>query len=301
MKEHFGFFIKGLGIGIANIIPGVSGGTIALIVGIYERLINAIKSFGPDAAKMLFTGKWNQFIEKTDLYFLLSIFAGVGLAIISLARIFDFLFNHYPVYIWAFFFGLILTSVYYVGRTVEKWKISDYIFFLIGTVIALILTFLTPASEDSSFFYLIICGVVAICSMILPGLSGSFVLILMGNYQLVAITAINNKDFTILLPVAIGAVVGLIAFSHFLSWLFKKYKDQTISLLTGFIFGSLGVIWPWKDPIEQTFGEKVKIVGYDYFLPEMNMEFLIAMLVIIAGMITIYLMEKHAAAVQTEK
>jgi len=301
MKEHFGFFIKGIGIGVANIIPGVSGGTIALIVGIYERLIDAIKSFGIDAAKMLLKGQWKAFAEKTDLYFLIALFFGVGVAIISLAKIFDFLFNHYPVYIWAFFFGLILTSVYYVGRTVEKWNLSIYIIFVVGAVIAIILTFLTPASENSGFFYLVICGVVAICSMILPGLSGSFVLILMGNYQLVAITAINNKDFGILLPVMIGAVGGLVAFSHFLSWVFKKYKDDTIALLTGFIFGSLGVIWPWKDPIEQTFGEKVKIVGYDYFLPQMNLEFAIAIFVMIAGIVTIWLMEKHASEAQSEK
>lgn len=301
MKEHFGFFIKGIGIGVANIIPGVSGGTIALIVGIYERLIDAIKSFGIDAARLLLKGQWKAFAEKTDLYFLIALFAGVGVAIISLARIFDFLFSHYPVYIWAFFFGLILTSVYYVGRTVEKWNLSIYIIFVVGAVVAIILTFLKPASENSEFFYLILCGVVAICSMILPGLSGSFVLILMGNYQLVAITAVNNKDFGILFPVMIGAVGGLVAFSHFLSWVFKKYKDDTISLLTGFIFGSLGVIWPWKNPIEQIFGEKVKIVGYDYFLPQMNLEFVIAILVMIAGIITIWLMERHASAVQTEK
>lgn len=301
MKEHLGFFIKGLGIGVANIIPGVSGGTIALIVGIYERLIDAIKSFGLDAAKLLLKGQWKQFAEKTDLYFLLAIFTGVGVAIISLARIFDFLFHNYPVYIWAFFFGLILTSVYYVGRTIEKWNLAVYIIFVIGAIIAIILTFLTPASENSGFLYLVICGVVAICSMILPGLSGSFVLILMGNYQLIAITAINNRDYAILFPVMIGAISGLIAFSHFLSWVFKKYKNETIALLTGFIFGSLGVIWPWKEPIEQAFGEKIKVVGYDYFLPQLNMEFLIAVLVMLAGIITIWLMEKHAAEVQVKE
>lgn len=301
MKEYFGFFLKGIGIGVANIIPGVSGGTIALIVGIYERLIDSLKSLGPDAAKLLLKGKWKQFAEKTDIYFLLAIFAGVGAAIVSLARLFDFLFNNYPVYIWSFFFGLILVSVYYVGRTVEKWTLSVYIVFIIGAVIALILTFLTPASENSNFYYLIICGVVAICSMILPGLSGSFVLILMGNYQLIAITAINERNYSILFPVLIGAVGGLVAFSHLLSWVFKKYKNQTIALLTGFIFGSLGVIWPWKNPIEQTFGEKVKVVGYDYFLPQLNAEFFIAILIMLAGILTIWYMEKKAMSAQPKK
>lgn len=300
MKTHIGFFLKGIAIGIANIIPGVSGGTIALITGIYERLINAIKSFGIDAAKLLLKGQWRAFAEKTDLFFLLAIFSGTGSAIVLLARLFEFLFNHYPVYIWSFFFGLILTSVYYVGRTIDKWKISIYLIFVVGTLIAIVLTFLTPASENSGFMYLVICGVVAICSMILPGLSGSFVLILMGNYQLIAITAINNRDLSILFPVMIGAVVGLVAFSHFLSWVFKKYKDETIAILTGFIFGSLGVIWPWKSPIEQIFGEKVKVVGYDYFLPRIDGEFFIAILVALAGIITIWLLEKNASDIQSE-
>jgi len=158
-------------------------------------------------------------------------------------------------------------------------------------------TFLTPATENSSFLYLVLCGVVAVCSMILPGLSGSFVLILLGNYQLVAIDAINNRDIGILLPVLLGAVGGLIAFSHLLSWVFKRYKDQTIALLTGFILGSLGVIWPWKNPIEQVFGDKVKVVGYDYFLPQMNMAFLIAVIVIIAGIAAIWWMERNAEMV----
>ena len=301
MKKYIVYFLQGISIGIANIIPGVSGGTIALILGIFERLINALKSFDLKALKLLLSGKWNEFAEKTDLYFLVSLFAGVAAAIIILARIFEFLFQHYPVYIWSFFFGLILASVYYVGKTIETWKISVIIIFLIGTAIALVLTFLTPASENSSFIYLIICGVVAICAMILPGLSGSFVLILLGNYQLVAITAVNNLDFSILFPVLIGAVGGLIAFSHLLSWVFKHYKDQTIAILTGFILGSLGVIWPWKNPIEQFFGEKSKVVGYDYFLPEINSVFFVALFVMFSGIMIIWWMERNVALSATKK
>jgi len=301
LKKYIVYFLQGISIGIANIIPGVSGGTIALILGIFERLINALKSFDLKALKLLLSGKWNEFAEKTDLYFLVSLFAGVAAAIIILARIFEFLFQHYPVYIWSFFFGLILASVYYVGKTIETWKISVIIIFLIGTAIALVLTFLTPASENSSFIYLIICGVVAICAMILPGLSGSFVLILLGNYQLVAITAVNNLDFSILFPVLIGAVGGLIAFSHLLSWVFKHYKDQTIAILTGFILGSLGVIWPWKNPIEQFFGEKSKVVGYDYFLPEINSVFFVALFVMFSGIMIIWWMERNVALSATKK
>ncbi|PLX14140.1 MAG: DUF368 domain-containing protein [Marinilabiliales bacterium] len=245
--NYFIYLLKGIAVGVANIIPGVSGGTIALITGIFERLINSIKSFGLGAARLLFTGKFKEFAKKTDFAFLVSLFAGVILAIVLLAKLFDFLFTNYPVYIWAYFFGLVLASVYFVGKTIEKVNSSVVVIFIIGTLTAIGLSLVNPAAENSSFFYLIICGVVAVCSMILPGLSGSFVLILMGNYQLVAIDAINNKDLDILLPVLIGAVGGLIAFSHILSWVFKRYKNQTIAILTGFILGSLNVLWPWKE------------------------------------------------------
>ncbi len=294
MKEYLIYFIKGIAVGVANIIPGVSGGTIALITGIFERLIHAIKSFDLKAFRLLLQGNWKSFARHTDFYFLLSLFAGVVIAIVTLAKVFDFLFHSYPVYIWSFFFGLILASVYFVGKTVDHWRVSVYLSFAVGTVIALLFTFLTPASENSSFLYLVLCGVVAVCSMILPGLSGSFVLILMGNYQLVAIDAINNRDLSILFPVFIGAVGGLIAFSHLLSWVFKRFKDQTIALLTGFILGSLGIIWPWKDPIEQQFGEKVKVVGYDYFLPQLNTEFFVAVFIMLVGIASIWWMERNA-------
>lgn len=298
MKAYLVYFIKGMGVGIANIIPGVSGGTIALITGIFERLIHALKSIDFEAFKMLFKGNWKSFVEWTDLYFLLAVFSGAIVAIVLLARIFGFLFEDYPVYIWSFFFGLILASVYFVGKTVERWRLSVYLFFIVGTAIALIFTFLTPATENSGFFYLMICGVVAVCSMILPGLSGSFVLILMGNYQLVAIDAINNRDFSILFPVLIGAVLGLIGFSHLLSWVFKKYRDQTIAALTGFILGSLGVIWPWKNPIEQSFGDKIKVIGYEYLLPQMDTEFIIAIIIMLAGILSIWLMERNAQNIE---
>ncbi len=298
MNSYISYFLKGMAVGLANIIPGVSGGTIALITGIFERLINAIKSFGISSLTLLLKGRFKEFAEKTDLYFLVSLFAGVIIAIVLLARIFDYLFNQYPVYIWAFFFGLILASVYFVGSTVEKWRTSVVASFIIGTAIAVAFTFLTPANQNDSFLYLILCGVVAVCSMILPGLSGSFVLILMGNYQLVAIDAINNRDISILLPVLIGAGGGLLAFSHIISWVFKRYKDQTIAILTGFILGSLGIIWPWKNPIEEMFGEKVKVIGYNYFLPELNTEFIIALVIMLIGIISIWIMERSAKNVE---
>lgn len=287
--------LKGMAMGIANVIPGVSGGTIALITGIFERLINAIKSFDLNAIKLLFNLKFKEFYKYTDLGFLIALFLGVGLAIIIIAKLFEYLFLNYPVYIWSFFFGLILASIYFVGKTIEKWNLGVVIFFILGAAIAISLTLMTPATQNDSTWYLVICGVVAICSMILPGLSGSYVLILMGNYQLIAIDAINNMRIEIIIPVGIGAVIGLIAFSHFLSWLFKKYKNQTLAVLTGFILGSLGVIYPWKIPIEQSFGDQVKVIGYEYLPPQINIEFFIAILIMIIGIGVIWWMENQAS------
>lgn len=289
--------------GAANVIPGVSGGTIALITGIFERLINAIKSFDATAIKLLFKGKIKELIEYVDFYFLVAVFFGMVASVISLAKLLEFLFANYPIYVWAFFFGLILASVYYVGKTIEKWRVSVIVTFLIGTVAAIAISVLNPASQNDSFYYLIICGVVAICSMILPGLSGSFILILLGNYELVMIQAVNDLDFKIIVPVMIGAVGGLIAFSHILSWIYKKYKDQTISTLTGFILGSLAILWPWKHQIYKLDeagnlllkdGEKI-VQGYTRYIPEsFNTEVVIAITLMICGIITISLIEKVA-------
>lgn len=290
--------------GAANVIPGVSGGTIALITGIFEELIDSIKSFDLKAIKLLFGGKFREFAHHVNLGFLVAIFFGVALSIISLAKLLEFMFANHPVYIWAFFFGLILASVYFVGKTVSQWNFSVILSFAIGAVIAVWISVMNPASENDSFFYLIICGVVAICSMILPGLSGSFVLILLGNYELVVIEAVTGMRADLLLPVLIGAGAGLIMFSHILSWVYKKYRNQTISLLTGFILGSLAILWPWKNPIykldamgqplEKADGELV-IQGYDRFIPaEFSMEVMLAVAIAIAGILSIWLIEKYA-------
>ncbi|MBU0488503.1 MAG: DUF368 domain-containing protein [Bacteroidetes bacterium] len=297
MKKDLILVIKGIAMGTANVVPGVSGGTIALITGIFERLIHALKSFNLKALKLIFSGKLKEFAAHIDLRFLIAVFAGIAIAIISIAKLFEYLFENYPLYIWAFFFGLILASVYFVGKTIEKWNVAVIVCMIIGTAGASLLSFINPATENSSMIYLFICGVVAICSMILPGLSGSFILILMGNYELVMIRSVNELNLKVLLPVAIGAGIGLLGFSHFLSWVFKKFRDQTIAVLTGFILGSVIILWPWKTPVTQVFeGGKVKVVGYDRFLPEsLNGETLIAIAMILLGIVSIWIIEKSAA------
>ena len=294
MNQYIANFFKGIGIGSANVIPGVSGGTIALITGIFERLINALKSCNLTAIKLLFTGKFKEFAQHIDLWFLASLGSGVVVAILSIARLFEFLFAEYPIYLWSFFFGMILVSIYYVGITIEKFNWKVVLSFIIGTAIALLIAFGTPANENSNVLYLIICGAVATCSMILPGLSGSFVLVLMGNYQLIMIDAVNDLNLKILIPVVIGGVVGLLAFSHLLSWIFKNYRDITIAVLTGFILGSMPIIWPWKNDVITYFGSEAKVTGYEYYFPEFNMEFATALVIMLIGAALIVLTEKMA-------
>lgn len=290
-QDYLILFLKGLAMGVANVIPGVSGGTIALISGIFERLINSIKSFNLKAIKLLLKFKLKDFIEYTDFYFLFAVLLGVFTAIISVAKIFEYFFDNYPLYLWSFFFGLVLASIYFVTKQINKFSFAILLSFILGTTIAISISIMSPASENSNFLYLFICGVVASCSMILPGISGSFVLVLMGNYQLIMVHAVSNFDFAILIPVALGAAFGLIGFSFLLSWLFKKFRDITIALLSGFVTGSLLIIWPWKEMIFQKFGDKEKLVSYNWYFPEINSEFFYALLIIIAGVIIISVIE----------
>lgn len=304
MKKYISLFLKGLGMGAANVVPGVSGGTIALITGIFEKLIHSIKSFDLKALKLLFAGKFKELAQHINLDFLIAVFLGVGISILTFAKLFGYLFDHYPVYIWSFFFGLILASVYYVGKTIDRWNWAVVAMLVLGTILAVSISVLKPASENSSFIYLLICGVVAACSMILPGLSGSFVLILMGNYRLVMIDAVNDLNLIILLPIVVGAGVGLIAFSYFLSWIFKNYKNQTIAILTGFILGSMGMIWPWKTAnyamtstgeLLLKKGEKI-VESYSWNLPEsLNAEVFIAIALCVLGYLLIAAMENMVA------
>lgn len=304
IREYLIAAIKGMGMGAANVIPGVSGGTIALITGIFQRLIDALKSFNLTAFKLLFTGRWQAFAGHTDLYFLLAVFLGAATSILSLARLLRFLFEHYPVFIWSFFFGLILASVYFVGRTIGRWHLPVILCFAAGAAIAAAVSLLSPAAQNDSFGYLVVCGVVAICSMILPGLSGSFVLILMGNYELVVIEAVSTLNLRILLPVALGAAGGLIAFSHFLSWIYREFRNETIATMTGFILGSVLTLWPWKqaifrldaggNPISRS-GKKL-VEGYTFYLPDAGLTTLYAVCFMVLGIATIWVTESLTAS-----
>ena len=309
MREHIAHFLKGFAMGVANVIPGVSGGTIALLTGIFERLINALKSFDVEAVRLLLKFKFKEFARHVDFGFLVAVFLGVGVSIVSVAKLLEFLFQSYPVYVWSFFFGLILVSVWFVGKSIGKIDVPAAVSFVAGAVVAFGLSVMNPATENTAFWYLIICGAVAICSMILPGLSGSFVLILMGNYQLIMIYAVSHFDMGIIIPVGIGVVVGLLAFSHFLSWLLSRYARQTMAVLTGFIFGSLGTIWPWKNPVylmqdgvDVLKNGKPIIQSYQMYFPqEFSVEVVVAILLMIAGMAVLWALEKSSEKAKEEK
>lgn len=308
MNQIFLNILKGIAMGAANVVPGVSGGTIAFITGIFERLIHAIKSFFTRQTLMfLIKGHLRQWVRATDFWFLLQIATGILIALISLARLFDFLFHNYPVFIWSFFFGLVLASVFSISRNIDKWSIIIFFWYISGITAAVTLAMLTPASENQDTIYLFLCGVVASASMVLPGLSGSFVLVLMGNYELIMIRSVNELNLSVLIPVILGGFIGIVALSFILSWLFNRFKQQIISLLSGFILGSLLIIWPWKnihykvdkltgEPLLNRSGEKI-IEHYTWFLPSPDNQLILAILFIIAGALLVlgieYIAHQH--------
>ena len=295
MNQTVGLVLKGLAMGAANVIPGVSGGTIAFITGIYERLINALKAFDVEALKLLVARQWRTFAIKTDIGFLAAVLAGVAISIVSLAKVFELAFEYYEVYTLSFFFGLIIASILGVGRQISKYNWINIIALVLGVAIAASIALLPPAEPNQSFFYLILCGAVAICSMILPGLSGSYILLLMGNYILV-LHAISSFNFDVLLPIAIGCIVGLLVFARLLSYLFKNFRDFTISILTGFVAGSLAIIWPWKITLFMTLESgKEKATGYKWYLPELDQMFFIALVLAVVGFFMVWLMERYAS------
>ncbi len=279
--------------GIANVIPGVSGGTIALITEIYEELINSLKSLDKKALKLILSLNFSEFIKHTNLYFLLTVFGGSIISIFSIAHLFEYLFLYHRILIWAFFFGLIIASVFFVGKRIEKWNVNTMITLIIGASIATSLNFLNTGVENSNLFFVFLCGIIGISGMMLPGLSGSFILILMGNYELLMVKAISEINIILLTVFSVGSVFGLMSFSHILAWVFKYYKDLTLSLLTGFILGSLSITWPWQKAINWIIdkdGNKI-ITKWESYIPEYKQDTILAIVLILIGIIFVYALE----------
>ncbi|MEZ4885262.1 MAG: DUF368 domain-containing protein [Chitinophagales bacterium] len=249
MKQHILLFLKGMAMGAADIVPGVSGGTIAFITGIYEKLLNSLKSINPTLLKVLqqkgVKGAW----EHINGTFLVVLFAGIGVSIITLARIISHLLATYPMLLWAFFFGLIVASAIFVGKQIKQWRIQEIVALLIGAVIAFTITVLAPVEAPTDLWFIFLAGTIAICAMILPGISGSFILLLMGLYPYIT-GAVKDFNLPVLVVFAAGCLAGLLSFSHVLSWMFEKFRSITLALLTGFMVGSLNKVWPWKQTLQ---------------------------------------------------
>lgn len=260
--------------GVAEVIPGVSGGTIAFITGIYEQLINSIKAFGPEAYNGFksdgIRGLWQSINGDFLLFLLMGMLGGVIVGIFGVS----YLLENFPEPLWGFFFGLIAASAIYIGKQIENWNVKLVISLIIGVVIAYGITVLSPAEGSTSPFYIFIAGVIAISALLLPGISGSFILLLMGMYTLI-IPSVKNflKTFDpaslmIIIIFGSGCIVGLLGFSRVLSWLFAKYKDISFALLTGFIIGALNKVWPWRNVsmiLDKDSGERMEVLDLNNF------------------------------------
>ncbi|MDO8953053.1 MAG: DUF368 domain-containing protein [Draconibacterium sp.] len=249
VKDYSVIILKGIAMCVADVIPGVSGGTIAFIAGIYEELIDSIKSINLSALKLLLTGKVAGFWKAINGNFLLNLITGIAFSIFSLAKGLKYLLDHHPILVWSFFFGLVIASTIYVVRTIKNWKFGTIISGIAGIVIAYYITIITPAEANITTWFIFLSGAIAICAMILPGISGSFILVLMGMYKFI-LEAVGNFEIAVIITFLAGAVIGIISFSHVLSWLLKKHHNLTIALLSGFMVGSLNKVWPWKKVVE---------------------------------------------------
>lgn len=292
--EYLTLTAKGFCMGASDVIPGVSGGTMAFILGIYEELIDAIRSFDLKSIQLLLTLRLRGLLDRISWQFVLAVGIGILTAIFTLARALSWLLQNRPVLIWSFFLGLILASTLSVSRRVEGWCLSTWLGLLGGMVGTYFLVGLVPLSTPDSPWFLFLSGAVAICAMILPGISGAFILVLLGKYQFV-LEAVNNRDFFILAIVAAGAVVGIAAFSRLLGWLLRNYHDLMVAVLTGLMLGSLRKVWPWKETVENfvaSHGKVVTIVQANILPTYWNVEVLSALSLIGLGFLTVFSLDR---------
>lgn len=248
LKDFFGVTLRGMAMGAADVVPGVSGGTIAFITGIYEELIFSISQINFQALKKLKNEGWSAFWTHINGNFFVALVAGIAISILSLARIMTYLLETHPVTLWAFFFGLIVASVLIIGKTIQKWDTLAIIGIAMGTAIAAYVSLLHTTAHGDQLWYIFLSGSIAICAMILPGISGAFILVLLGSYHVV-LGGLKSLDFTLITVFCFGCLVGILAFSHLLNYLYNHHKNMVLSILTGFMIGSLLKIWPWKNSI----------------------------------------------------
>jgi len=290
--------LKGMAMGAADVVPGVSGGTIAFISGIYEELIASINKIDFSLIKIWkndgFKALWNHINGN----FLLALFSGIFLSVLSLAKMLSWLLENQPILLWSFFFGLVLASIFLVGKEIKKWSVVTILVLLGGGLVAYFITQLPVNDNIDSLPYLFLSGALAVCAMILPGISGAFILVLLGSYKAI-LDAVHEKDIKVVITVGLGAVFGLLSFARLLKWMFQRYRNLTLALLTGFILGSLNKIWPWKKVLEtKTFGDKTKVVAEANVWPtvfEGDPQLLPAILLAILGFSLIFILERAAS------
>lgn len=299
IKDYIIISLKGMAMGAADVVPGVSGGTIAFISGIYEELLGSISNINLELFKTLKNEGFKIAWKKLNGNFLLALFLGIFISVVSLAKAIKYLLENEPILLWSFFFGLVLASIIYIAKQIKKWNFISVLVLIIGAFVAYYITTLNPlVNENSSLLFMFIAGALAICAMILPGISGAFILVLLGAYKPI-LSAVSDKDLKTIAVVGLGAIVGLLSFSKILKWLFNHYKYYTLAVLTGFIIGSLNKIWPWKETITwrtNSHGEQVPF-NQQSVLPsnfDGDAQLLFAILLAFIGFALILGMEKLA-------
>ena len=299
IKDYIILGLKGMAMGAADVVPGVSGGTIAFISGIYEELLESISNINIGLFKTLQHQGLKAAWQQLNGNFLLTLFSGIIISVVSLAQLISFMLDKHPILVWSFFFGLVLASIIYIAKQIKNWNVFAFLLVLIGALTAYYITTLNPlVSENSSALFMFLAGALAICAMILPGISGSFILVLLGAYKPI-LAAVNNRDLQTISFVGLGAIIGLISFSKVLKWLFSHYEKYTLAALTGFIVGSLNKIWPWKKVLtyrvnshgEQVPFNELSVSPYAY---EGDPQFFYAVVLALFGFSLILLLEKLA-------
>ena len=330
VKEKLIIVLKGVALGVANKVPGISGGLVAFVLGFYEEFIDSLQKFNVEGVKLIKQGEFKIFYRHINGQFLGLLLFGMIVSYFSVSRILDYLLNHYEIYVWSLFFGLIIGSLLFIYRRVESLKLETFFWTLLGFIFGLSLSLITPAGQNENLFFVFICGIVSVVGMTLPGFSGSFILMLMGNYVLLLVDSVNAlyitlsnlflgkfeiltdpylcKMLKILLVFSFGSLVGLILFSNILKFVLKKYKNKTLSTIMGFIAGSLAVVWPWKNKIYKSnlngefiidsFNNK-QIIDYSHYLPNLSIETYLGIVCILSGIIIVFIIDNSEETIKS--
>ncbi|NRD23902.1 DUF368 domain-containing protein [Winogradskyella litoriviva] len=332
LKDRIFLVIKGLAMGAANKVPGVSGGVVAFVAGFYQEFIYSLQRVNKKAFKLLFNGRFKSFYRYINGKFLSLLFLGMIVSYFSVSKILDYLIVHYELYVWSTFFGMILGSIYYLSKDFKEWNRTTFTALILGAIAGISISFLDPATENDNLFFVFFCGIISVSGMTLPGFSGSFILIILGNYVLLLVDSVNalfdtmfdifsgNFEFIhnevrirllkVLAVFTIGSITGLVTFSHILNYILKHYKNITLATIMGFIIGSLGVVWPWKKTIYQenldgslildSTGKQI-IANYERFLPEFNSQTYIAIVYIALGILIVLGLEWYGKQTRQSK